>query len=192
MQVYCAQATNLGPSKFLFTIMQNCYLISPQGLSRENATQIAYDYIFEDVAGGEISWPPCLENGSLDLFMAIVSVRDFLAPLMPETCTLSALAEQPGGCVPVLYAILQEYEREHEQNEEKTPEALPRLFSLSPQPSFHQRFVTINAKALRALVHMPKKKKPMTMKEIWTILMPYSIWISMVFGGRTSIVSSVR
>lgn len=79
-------------------------------------------------------------------------IQDFLQPLMPNTCTLNALSEQPGKCIPVLYAVLQEYELEHEQNNRNETKILPRLFSLAPQPSLHWRFVTINAKALKVLV----------------------------------------
>ncbi|KAG0161903.1 hypothetical protein DFQ30_004962 [Apophysomyces sp. BC1015] len=57
-------------------------------------------------------------------------------------------------CIPVLYAILQEYEREHQQSRDKESKTLPRLFSLAPQPSLHFRFVTVNTKALKALLHI--------------------------------------
>ncbi|KAG0162048.1 hypothetical protein DFQ30_004197, partial [Apophysomyces sp. BC1015] len=123
-------------------------------LTKSSASQIAYSYLYEDVAGGEPNWPTSVDNTSLGLLLAVVEIRDFLIPLMPDRCTLDALSERPGMCIPVLYAILKEYEKEHQQCRDKDSKTLPRLFSLAPQPSLHFRFVTVNTKSLKALLHI--------------------------------------
>lgn len=47
---------------------------------------------------------------------------------------------------PVLTAILKDYELEHAQVAAgKSAKTLPRLFSLTPQPSRHWRFVSVDA-----------------------------------------------
>ncbi|KAF7731906.1 hypothetical protein EC973_007737 [Apophysomyces ossiformis] len=97
----------------------------------------------EGIAGEKPVWSSCLENASFDLFLAIGNLRDFTFPLMPQRCTLETLSERPAM-----------YEQEHQQSDDEESGNLPRLISIAPQPSFHFRFVTINAKALKALVQV--------------------------------------
>lgn len=75
---------------------------------------------------------------------------DLKAFIPNEPVTPERLSSHPGDYVPLLAFILKTYNEEH-RNAEKGQTNLPRLFALSPMPSFHWRFIEVNSKALACL-----------------------------------------
>ena len=77
-----------------------------------------------------------------------------LRNILPTRVTLTTLSEFPNSFVPCLLNILSEYEIEY--NNYKAYDVwrlpLPRLFSLSPTPGMHWRFVNISANALAPFI----------------------------------------
>lgn len=126
-----------------------------QTLKHEMVTKIANEYLYELLAGGEPEMLQYLQSSSLDLFMAIITIRDSLLPLMPRPCTTQEMAARPGRSLPVLRAILEEYRLQHSAAAApKSTETLPRLFSLGPSPSCHWRFVEVDAETLAVLLRL--------------------------------------
>ena len=72
-------------------------------------------------------------------------------PLAPQPWSIKNVSANPGLFIPVLYAILQEFEREHEVASKMGTKTATKLFALTPRPNFQWRFITINENALRAL-----------------------------------------
>ncbi|KAL1931137.1 hypothetical protein VTP01DRAFT_10274 [Rhizomucor pusillus] len=72
-------------------------------------------------------------------------------PLAPQPWSIKNVSANPGLFIPVLYAILQEFEREHEVASKMGTKTATKLFALTPRPNFQWRFITINEKVLRAL-----------------------------------------
>jgi hypothetical protein len=78
---------------------------------------------------------------------------------MPKPVTLVSLSASPGAYVPMLSHIMGKYERQYQEQQSSSQELeqLPRLFSLSPLPSFKWRFITINPNSLSSFagIKMP-------------------------------------
>ncbi|KAL1930019.1 hypothetical protein VTP01DRAFT_1173 [Rhizomucor pusillus] len=119
-------------SSLLREILTRAYMhFFPKNLlSKQQARRIANQYLYEVVAGGE----PALDLWKKHHWNFIKNV-----------------SANPGLFIPVLYAILQEFQREHEVASKMGTKTATKLFALTPRPNFQWRFITINEKALRAL-----------------------------------------
>lgn len=106
--------------------------------------------MYEVVAGGEPALD-LLEEAPLEVVIIMQEIKDFLKPLAPQPWSIKNVSANPGLFIPVLYAILQEFEREHEVASKMGTKTATKLFALTPRPNFQWRFITINEKALRAL-----------------------------------------
>ncbi|KAL1935457.1 hypothetical protein VTP01DRAFT_4597 [Rhizomucor pusillus] len=121
-------------------------------ISNNLARKLANEYIYEDLAGGNPTIPEELqEDGDLDIILAIHTIQISLKDYIPEPCTTTEMAANPGRFIPALRFILSQYTLEHEQGNEKTCKTSPELFALTPQPSLHWRFVDIDAATLTVL-----------------------------------------
>ncbi|KAL1934680.1 hypothetical protein VTP01DRAFT_6862 [Rhizomucor pusillus] len=116
-------------------------------------TYTTNEYIYEDLAGGNPTIPEELqEDCDLDIILAIRTIQISPKDYIPEPCTTTEMAANPGRFIPALRFILSQYTLEHEQGNEKTCKTLPKLFALTPQPSLHWRFVDIDAATLATLL----------------------------------------
>lgn len=124
-------------------------------MSKEELKKISNDYIHEWIAGGEPADLDGSADAPLELILAIQELKDFLQPLAPRPWSTQSMSATPGAFVPVLRAILEEYEREHAaaENTMKPTPTLPKLFALTPVPTLKQRFIAVNGKALRVLLN---------------------------------------
>ncbi|KAL1935028.1 hypothetical protein VTP01DRAFT_4168 [Rhizomucor pusillus] len=114
-------------------ILYRLEIFIPNLLSKQQARRIANEYLYEVVAGGEPALD-LLEEAPLEVPWSIKNV-----------------SANPGLFIPVLYAILQEFEREHELASKMGTKTTTKLLALTPRPNFQWRFITINENALRAL-----------------------------------------
>ncbi|KAL1928323.1 hypothetical protein VTP01DRAFT_2679 [Rhizomucor pusillus] len=94
------------------------------------------DYIYEWIAGGEPAELDIFAEAPLELILVIQEMKVLSMPLAPRPWTTKSMSATPGAFVPVLYAILQEYERKHVAAEYslKPTSTLPKLFALTPIP----------------------------------------------------------
>lgn len=96
---------------------------------------------------------------------------------MRRPVTVSSLAASPGSYIPILKYLMVEYEKEHEEDqhnknvaseelsngeteitsEQQESNNLPRLFSLTPEPSVKFRFISITPTGLKAFTTKYKK-----------------------------------
>lgn len=91
-----------------------------------------------------------------------MNAQEAIRNYIPEPYSSAEMSARPGPFIPALRFILQQYTADHmaaEQNEKS--KTLPRLFSLTPKPSLHWRFIDIDAKTLASLVelNMPRTQE---------------------------------
>src|ERR1700730_16076921 len=70
---------------------------------------------------------------------------------MPEASYTSKSDSLPGRFIPCLKYILGEYDKiyfQHDNSKESSAQMLPRLFAITPAPSFRWRSITMNAELL--------------------------------------------
>ncbi|KAG1061342.1 hypothetical protein G6F41_012281 [Rhizopus arrhizus] len=110
-------------------------------------------YVYQRVCQGVPVWP----QGPVFTKERKQIVDETFLPLknrIPTRVTLTTLSGSPNSFVPCLLNILSEYEIEHNNHKaydvRRLP--LPRLFSLSPTPGMHWRFVNISANALAPFI----------------------------------------
>lgn len=107
---------------------------------------------------------------SADIVHAVNTLVNELQPLIPQPCNKGELSASPSKFIPSLRYILENYTVEHQENEAAAyiaglsindkriacaTKTLPKLFALFPIPKFQWRFISLNAKALKALVSLP-------------------------------------
>jgi hypothetical protein len=111
--------------------------------------KIAKEFCYQMVCQGDPVWPKNIQL-SEGQKARIKEVCTPLASHIDVKVTLKSLSASPGKFVPSLAYILSEYEREHlahnHYDVRRLP--LPRLFAISPSPSFCWRFVTISVNSL--------------------------------------------
>ena len=110
-------------------------------------------YVYQKVCQGDPVWP----QGPIFTEEKKRVVDEIFLPLkntIPSRVTLATLSEYPNIFLPCLLNIISEYEIEHKNHKaydvRRLP--LPRLFSLSPTPDIHWRFVNISANALAPFI----------------------------------------
>ncbi|KAG0777239.1 hypothetical protein G6F22_012011 [Rhizopus arrhizus] len=121
-------------------------------MDRSDVVKIV-SYVYQYVCQGVSVWP----QGSVfteERKQIVDETFLLLKNMIPTRMTLTTLSESPNSFVPCLLNILSEYEIEHNNHKaydvRRLP--LPRLFSLSPTPGMHWRFVNISANALAPFI----------------------------------------
>lgn len=121
-------------------------------MNRSDAVKIV-PYVYQHVCQGDPVWP----QGLVFTEEKKQIVDEIFLPLrntIPSRVTLATLSGSPNIFLPCLFNIISEYEIEHQNHRaydvKRLP--LPRLFSLSPTPGIHWRFVSISANALAPFI----------------------------------------
>ncbi len=121
-------------------------------MERLDVTKIV-TYVYQYVCQGDPVWPQGFvftEEKKQIVDKTFLPLKE----LIPTRVTLATLSQSPNEFIPCLSKIVSEYEIEHKSHKaydvRRLP--LPRLFSLSPTPGMHWRFVNISASALAPFI----------------------------------------
>lgn len=118
--------------------------------------EIASEYVFERVAGGDARWPVSLSSDiPNNIRTATEAICQELEEIVPRPASKEAISASPGKYVPALRHILELYDQKHLQAKKNQPSSeLPRLFGLTPMVYCQWRFITVNAKTLGSITSM--------------------------------------
>lgn len=122
--------------------------------------KIAEEYCYGKVCGLSSTWHE-LNRSVSDEDKALIddACHKLTEVDVPKPVTLDKLGASPGSYFPMLKCILASYEEEHykaKQNQEIKPD-VPRLFALTPSPSFKFRSVPITPTTPKAFTSEFKK-----------------------------------
>jgi hypothetical protein len=108
------------------------------------------EYALARVTGGVPVCPLVIEP-NLALWTIADGLCNELEVVCPKPATPQSLTASPGRFIPCLKYILGEYDKiyfQHANSKESSAQVLPRLFAITPAPSFRWRFISINAELL--------------------------------------------
>ncbi|KAG2203207.1 hypothetical protein INT46_008991 [Mucor plumbeus] len=118
-------------------------------MSPDHVAKVAKEFCYQMVCQGNPVWPKSIQLSEGEQSR----IKEVCMPLSTHIdvqVTLKSLSASPGKFVRFLAYILSEYEREHLAHNpydvRRLP--LPRLFTISPSPSFRWKFVTISTNSL--------------------------------------------
>jgi len=118
-------------------------------MSPDHVAKVAKEFCYQMVCQGNPVWPKSIQLSEGEQSR----IKEVCMPLSTHIdvqVTLKSLSASPGKFVRSLAYILSEYEREHLAHNpydvRRLP--LPRLFTISPSPSFRWEFVTISTNSL--------------------------------------------
>ncbi|CEG83121.1 hypothetical protein RMATCC62417_17093 [Rhizopus microsporus] len=125
-----------------------------------NKRKIAEEYCYGKACGLPSTWPELKSSVSEEGKVLIDDACNKLIEVdIPRPATLGKLGASPGSYIPMLRYILAIYEEEHHkaQQDQEIKSDLPRLFALTPAPSFRFRSISITPSALKVFTSDFKK-----------------------------------
>ncbi|GAA5817579.1 hypothetical protein MFLAVUS_011127 [Mucor flavus] len=140
--------------RYIRYILQNAFMT----MNPDHIAKISKEFCYQMVCQGDPVWPKNIQLSEGQQ----ARIKEVCTPLSSHIdikVTLKSLSASPGKFVRSLAYILSEYEREHLAHNPYDVRRLllPRLFAISPSPSFHWRFVTISVNSLCCFI---KEKLP--------------------------------
>ncbi|KAG2202343.1 hypothetical protein INT46_004668 [Mucor plumbeus] len=140
--------------RYICYILQNAFMT----MSPDHVAKIAKEFCYQMVYQGNPVWPKNIQLSEGEQSR----IKEACIPLSTHIdvqVTLKSLSASPEKFVRSLAYILPEYEREHLAHNPYDVRrlSLPRLFTISPSPSFRWKFVTI---IVNSLCCFTKEKLP--------------------------------